>query len=289
MAMPTYVGFINTTVTNSITRAYPAGHAADDIAFFIGQSQSDQATTNNTALPNDAGWTEVTLTNNKTTGSTLFVDAGIRLWWKKLTSSSMPNLALTNAGVGNCWATVIVVRGLPTSGDPYNQIVCNFLDTQSTSVTFPTLTTTNPDCFIINYHNSSFNSNTAQFGSFVNASQANVTSRLQTGSVIGHQVGVFTGEKATAGSISAGTAVLTNANKQVNLIIAAGVPGAAPVTEKIFYGTSGQMYMLKGSKLFNLKSGNFINVKNQTNMIVDLNTGRVYFKIQDNILVDNDN
>jgi hypothetical protein len=223
MAMPTYVGHINSQISSSTTRAYPGGHALDDVAFFFGHGQNGSCYCAPTDL---TPWTEITGLALNTDGTDSAVDRIVKVWWMRLPGSGLANLGVTRVGTGNAYVTMPIIRGLPTTGLPYSKYASSVVNSASTAISFPTLTTNTVDNFIINFHCNSISNGTAQFGSFANANLANVSTRLAVGTVQYNQVGLATGEKAVAGSIGVGTAVLANAAKQINIVIAAGVPGS---------------------------------------------------------------
>lgn len=233
MAMPSYVGAINTVVVSTITRTWPAGHTTNDVAFFIGQGTAATGGWPATPGPNEAGWTEIPLADgDQTSGNVAFVDVRIRLWWKRIPGPSQPSLSIQTNGAGNGWATVLVVRGLPTTGDVWNKIKTLVVNTATTSMVVPAITTSKPDCFILSYIASSTNSASAQYSAFTSSSLANVANRLNTSNTTGHQVYVNTGEKALQGDVVAGSATSATSNKYISLVIAAGEPGPSAAAIK---------------------------------------------------------
>jgi hypothetical protein len=225
MTMPTYIGQINTTCSSNITRAWPGGTQLGDLAVFIGQGNA--TTKNNTAAPNEAGWTEITPLNNQTSGTTTYEDKGIRVWWRLI--ASLSNTPITNNGGGNVWASICVMRGFTTAP---SAMVCSAVDVSSTAINFPNLNV-GTNSLIINYHASARNDAAAQFSTFANANLANVITRIATGGTTGQQTGIVTGESALGGMIGVGTAVLANANKQINLVMAFGDPPLSGVANRL--------------------------------------------------------
>ena len=225
MAIPTYIGQIASFHSSNVSRAVPAGTQVGDLAILIGQSDIGAVDLDTTSGPNEAGWTEITsllVPDRKTNGNVQYVDVGIKMWWRVLASTSnIPFLA-----AGNCMTIVTVLRGFTAAP---TAVACVAQNNSQTGISFPDLIS-GANSLILHIHKSGRNTVTAQFSTFANAGLANVTQRLSVGNAAGYQVGIVTGEKSAEGAIGVGTAVLANANKQLNIVMAFGDAPPAPVT-----------------------------------------------------------
>jgi len=187
--------------------------------------------TNNQVIANDAalktaGWTEFTSSPQGTTGTRLTA------YWKRHDGSES-NPALGDAG-DHTGGQVLVFRGCVTTGSPINVEAGSVAGTASTSVTFPTVTTTEDGCLVVNAVAWSTDSAAAQASSWTNASLASITEIQDSGSTAGNGGGISVaiGVKTSAGAVSGTTATLGTAATQGRLTFAL-IPepaGAGPYT-----------------------------------------------------------
>lgn len=213
MAMPTYIGagaLVARTGTGSANIPYPAGIQANDILVVIGEGSD--------GFPGaPTGFTSKAISTLGSAGTTCQVS------WKRATGSESGNLAHDDGGniVDHWMARMFCFRGAVTSGDPFNQVNTSN-STSSTSVTFPTVTTTADNCLILNCLTWAADNAGPLAGAPTNASLANLAERADGGATNGDGGGIvlITGEKATAGAVSGTTLTLSTSSGQGRVTLA---------------------------------------------------------------------
>jgi len=127
----------------------------------------------------------------------------------------------------------MVIRGVDRA-IPFNAGVGNTA-TAATTITCPSVTTTVPECLIINAVATDYDVNsTAVFASATNANLTNITERIDgsTTQQNGGGLGVFTGLKGTAGSTGSTTVTYTTpiSEESANITLA-----LAPLRRRVMY------------------------------------------------------
>lgn len=217
MALPTFVaaGTVSASAT-AITPGIPAGSAAGDI-FIL----AIETTVPGTVTP-PGSWAHVT-------GSPLQVGTDCRLtvlWLRAVGSDSAPTVADTG---DHQLGRMIAVRGCIATGNPWDGTPGATTDAvRSTSCSIPTITTGVADCFVVGCISTDVpdSTGTAAFSSGANASLANFAERVDDHTSLGDggAVGIFTGEKATAGVVSATTATCAASATKAHMQIALKPP-----------------------------------------------------------------
>lgn len=133
-----------------------------------------------------------------------------------------------NTGGAGTGGQVIGFRGVDTT-NPFNVNVTDSETTSDTSVSIAGLTTTINNCLVVDFASVVA---TRTISAWANASLANLIERVDgtlSDSATTHSVFVNTGEKATAGAVSATTATLSssNSNKALHKVAIAPTPDAA--------------------------------------------------------------
>jgi hypothetical protein len=128
---------------------------------------------------------------------------------------------------------MLLIRGCATSGNPFD-VVAGSTIANSTSISFPAVTTTVNDCEIIQIVTYPFDSFNAEVSGQANAALANITEPFDFGDTTGNGGGfaVTLGEKAVAGAVGNTTATLANTGNMALLTIAMRPP-VASISAKI--------------------------------------------------------
>lgn len=209
----------------SVSISWPT-HAADDIGILVIETGGEGTTLT------PSGWTHVTgspLTDvASTSGSKLHV------LWKRATSSSEPSVSTGDSGDHQI-ANIFTVRGCVTTGNPWDVIASSTKTTASTTVTFPTVTTTVADALVvlIGSRPDDSSSNTA-FSAVSNGNLTSLAESHESGTVSGHGGGfvVASGVKSAAGSV--GSTTMTGPNvTNATFTIGFKPPTAAGVFETV--------------------------------------------------------
>lgn len=208
LVMPTYQaqGTI-TGGTGALTRAWPA-HLVGDVALLAIQTIGEEAATLTTA----SGFT---LLDHCETGSgTTGMASGSRLtvFWCRATSTSMADVVIADAG-DHILPGIFTFRGCRASGDPWNVYALDTKPVESTSLTYPPVTTTVVNCLIVNIGTRGLPDSGASWSSLeANASLSDFTVRADAGSAVGIGCGLtlFTGGLAAIGSSGSTTSTVTS-------------------------------------------------------------------------------
>lgn len=200
MAMPTWQGAGTVTgSTTTLTPTMPSGIAADDILLLVNNSEEDVGSP--TLSPSQGFVLTASSPQDPISGGA----AEINVWWKRAVGSdSAPTI--TNAGNHNV-AVVCLIRGVKTSGDPWNTSSGGTDASSDTSMSITGATTAAGNCLVVAmFANGRSTSNNLTSGP-TNADLATLTKRIDTGVAVGDggYLIVITGEKAAAGAYGATT------------------------------------------------------------------------------------
>lgn len=190
---------------NSVSAAWPANHAVDDVALLV--IETDGAGT--TLTP--AGWTHVT--GSPVTDVASAAGSKLHVLWRRATSTAEANVATGDSG-DHQTARIFVFRGVKTTGDPWNAITTGTKATASTTATLPSITTTVDESLIVGIVSRPDDSaSTTAFGAPVNAGITwDTNADIESGSTSGNGGGfvMVAGVEATASAT--GTTTLTCPN-----------------------------------------------------------------------------
>ena len=233
MAIPQVTG--NGTAVSgagSLTVVWPA-HTAGNIGLLVIETGGEGTTLSITA---PTGWAEVT--GSPVTDVATTAGSKLQVFWKRAASSAEGNVTVPDSG-DHQLARIVTFNGCAPTGNPWNVVTTATKTTASTTVTFPSVTTTVDEvlCVLIATRANDSASTTA-FGlpGAMTSSLAN-RSKSEAGTTSGHGGGfvVFVGEKATAGATGTSSTTCpssTNAMMVIGLrpdpsITIAGQIGAA--------------------------------------------------------------
>lgn len=190
--------------TGDITVPWPT-HAVGDVALLFVES-----TGGNTAVLGTAnGFVEITgspvSTGTGTSGTRLTV------FWCRATSTSMSSPVVTDPG-NHAYGVIITYRNCVESGNPVHQQAEGVNASAGTSVTFPSVTTTQKNCLILLAVTSDVDSASAFCSVPSNANLSSITERQDAGTALGNggALAVFDGGLVTAGSTGTSSATVTS-------------------------------------------------------------------------------
>lgn len=206
MAFPTWqaAGAVVESAVGDISPAWPA-HQADDIGILIVQT-----THGFTRLTVPAGFQEMPVSpQSGSTGSQTGV--GLRVFWKRATGAAEPTpTILFHQHVLR--AQIVTFRGCSTTGRPFTTAAGKETgSSSSTSVVFPSLTTTEPDSLIVDIVRHNIDAAGPKLSGWTNASTQNKIERIDdaTATNLGGGFAVHTAEKPAAGVVDSTTATLS--------------------------------------------------------------------------------
>jgi hypothetical protein len=188
----------------------PAGWAENDIfLMFVEGSDTDTVT-----VP--SGWAQV-LGSPVTQSSGLGTE--LTMLWKRATASES-DVALADVG-DHTYAVIAAYMNCITTGDPWN-ITAAAATASSTAMSFPSATTTLPNCLVINACAHGTDATAARFGAFTNANLAGLTKRLDAGTTQGNGGGlaISDGLLAAAGTTGNTTATATGSTSTGAMTVA---------------------------------------------------------------------
>jgi hypothetical protein len=197
MALPTFVQGSSFFATGATTCAIPTGSTTDDI-MLLAIETANQAI----SIVTPAGWVAVTGSPQGTgSGATSDTCSRMSVFWKRHTGSES-SVTIPDSGDHQIGG-IMTYRGCPTSGDPWNAIASDIETTASTSITWPSVTTTVSDCLVVLITGTGQDTTNVQVSGVTNGALANIQQRanawVTTGG--GGGVAIFDGEKATAGVV----------------------------------------------------------------------------------------
>ena len=194
----------------TVTPGLPAGYQANDIFLYVIESASN---TINTA---PSGYTQVT-NSPQANGANAATDR-LAVYWKRATGSES---APASEGVDHTIAVILCIRGCPTTGNPWD-VTAGDTAGSGTGATCPSVTTTVPNCLVINIFGHGIDAAGAQVTGYTNANLANLTEVVDDSTTSGNGggFGISTGLKASAGATGTTTATLATGNTQVRMTIA---------------------------------------------------------------------
>jgi hypothetical protein len=209
----------------------PAGTDANDVLIMLHEMDP---VLNAAVLGAVTGYADVT---GSPSSQTAGLPTRLTVRWHRATGPESGTVA-TPVVTNHQSARIIGIRGVITSGDPWNQTAAS-VAASSTAVSIDGLTTTVADCLILAAVTTGEDlANTARVSGWANASLTNVVEQVDNwvSSGTGGGIGAATGEKAAAGAVSPTTATLVVANTQARFCMA--LPGAPPAQPRAEYRTA---------------------------------------------------
>ena len=222
MPMPSVfaVGTAASSTGGIITPAIPAGTDANDVCLLVHEMDPVLSAA---ALGAVTGYADELNSPVSNTGG---LPTRLTVRWHRASGAESGTVSCP-AVTNHHSARIIGVRGLATSGNPWNVTAAGTQNDTLTTVTFPTLTTTAVDCLILCAVTTGTDvASTAMVTGWANAGLANIAEQADNwvASGTGGGFAAMTGEKATAGAVAATTATLTTGSFKAMLVIA--LPGS---------------------------------------------------------------
>jgi hypothetical protein len=203
--------------TTTITPALPASIIANDILLIVCESVGAQ----NYATP--SGWAHVNAGGTGISPVVQGTNTQLTVFWRRYDGAfSAPALTGTT---DHALGRMIAIRGCPTIGNPWLVGAGAIEAVSDTSATFPGVTTTFPDCLILEIIASSADvtpAGTAQIGALTNATYTSITEQIDNNDPTGNGgvIGVVSGIKATAGATGSSTITLATAGFKAMMTLA---------------------------------------------------------------------
>lgn len=225
MALPTFTaqGAI-ARGTGAITPAIPASAVTGDIFLLFvetggGTAGADPSITD----PAGGAWTAIGSSIHAGTTPETDPYTKLMVFWSRY-NGTQTDPSVSDTG-NHQTARILGFRGVRAYGNPYNITSTDTEAASDTSGSVAGATTTVNDCLVVIAITSSADpaaNGTAGFSSWTNADLANVTERsdMQSTTGTGGDLGVATGEKATAGAYGATTVTLADAGYKAGITIA---------------------------------------------------------------------
>jgi hypothetical protein len=205
-AIPRWVA--NGTIYNSVS-----GGAVDlpnyevgDIFIMFG------ATANQSFSTSDPGWAQITNSPKGTGTAGIAGSHRLTVWWKRAESAAETDPTIVDGGDHHV-GVIASFRGCIASGDPFSGTSNGAAESSSTTATFTSITTTHPNCLIVNAIATDRDVDTGDgFSAWTNAGLMNVTERFDQGRTTstGSLLGFSTGGLAAPGVT--GQTTVTQAN-----------------------------------------------------------------------------
>jgi hypothetical protein len=210
---------------NALTVAWPT-HLTNDIGILVVETGGEGTTLTITA---PTGW--VAVTGSPVTAVATNAGSKLQVFWKRAASGAETSVTVPDSGDHQV-ARIFTFRGCVTSGNPWDVIGTDTKTTASTTVTWPSVTTTVDETlcvFIASRPNDS--ASTAAFGTISNANLTSIGAAGEAGTNSGHGGGfvVEYGEKLTAGATGTTTATGPNTTN-AEMVIALKPPAALTIS-----------------------------------------------------------
>lgn len=144
-ALPSYVAPTISSIgsansgTTTVTINMPS-HSTDDILFLMAESA-------NQAITTPSGWNALTPYSSGAAGGN--IASGLYTFWKRASSSSEPSAVLTGATLDHVYGIAICISGCPTGSSPIVSQSGTSDNSATNPMSFPTLTTTDPNTAIL--------------------------------------------------------------------------------------------------------------------------------------------
>lgn len=193
--------------TGSITPALPTGWQENDIFVLVMQSMNEAVTT-------PSGWTPFASSPQGTGPAATPGSCRLSLYWKRATSSETAPL-IADSGSRN-QARIFAYSACALSGSPIDAESGDVQASASSSVTWPSVTTTSQGCMVVNALSHAITSSGVRLDTSANADLTNFEEIYDSGAATGGGGGlaVVQGYKDTAGTTGSTTGTLVTSATQ---------------------------------------------------------------------------
>ena len=230
MTIPTIVGtgaVVNIGGNTALSVPIPSGKANGDLLVIVANINDDSITVTATA-----GWVlEKTVVSN----------GGRRLSiYSKISDGTETSCTLTKGGIVNIIAAAICFRGV-YAATPITGIVSSVATTSSTTITYPTTSTTVADCLVVNVDS---NASSSGGGSQTRTSWTNASLVSIAGYIAGFvstygYIVLGAGGKSSAGTVDATTNTCSAAQTPISITFV--INSTQPITatnNNLFFGSN---------------------------------------------------
>ncbi|HEY3142151.1 MAG TPA: hypothetical protein VGJ86_13530 [Acidimicrobiales bacterium] len=211
---PTVVG---TGAVDAATPWVPSLHAstaADDIVLIVCENTGGEA------APAASGYAHISSDATPVSPVVQGVNTQLSVLWKRAGAGES---APTVTGPSNHAATrTISIRGCPTIGNPWHVVAVASSATSSTAASWPGVTTTVPDCLILEIIATGTDTTIAQLGVLTNGNYTSITEQMDNWTNVGAGggIGLVSATFAAQGATGQSTATLTTAATKAYMTIA---------------------------------------------------------------------
>ncbi len=255
----------------ALTVAWPT-HLTNDIGILVVETGGEGTTLTITA---PTGW--VAVTGSPVTDVATNAGSKLQVFWKRAASAAETSVTVPDSGDHQV-ARIFTFRGCVTTGNPWDVIGTDTKTTASTTVTWPSVTTTVDETlcvFIASRPNDS--ASTTAFGAISNANLTGRGEAGEAGTTSGHGGGfvVAYGQKATAGAIGTTTATGPNTTN-AEMVIALKPPAALTISaDPGSYSLTGAAATLLETFILSADPGSYILTGVDATLVFASNTALV--------------
>jgi hypothetical protein len=212
---------------SSITPAFPGSLAVDDVIIGIGE------TIGGVTFPTLAtnGFAHVSSDGTPVSPVVQGINTSLHVVWRRydgvVTAHAWGDSGDHNQG------RYIAIRGCPTTGNPWHIVSVASSATSDTAATWPGVTTTVPDCLVLEIASTSADIGTAQIAAITNGAYTSITEQMDNATALGNggvlicYSAVFAGPGATGQSTGTVVTAGTKAYMTLAFVAAAGAGGVA--------------------------------------------------------------
>jgi hypothetical protein len=231
--MPPTIVAVGAVAANAatITPAFPASMAVDDVIIGIGESVGGA----NFPTIATNGFAHVASDATPVSPVVQGVNTQLSVVWRRYDGVVTAH-AWGDSGDHNL-GRYLAVRGCPTTGNPWHVAAVATSATSNTAASWPGVTTTVDDCLVLEICATSADIGTAQISTITNAAYTSIAEQIDNATTLGNGgvIICYSATKATAGATGQSTATLTTAGTKAYMTIAfapAAGGGVAPQTSQ---------------------------------------------------------
>lgn len=253
------------STTGDITVPWPV-HQVGDIGLLI-----VEAGTWPTGLTTPNGFVEVTNSPQRAGSSGASGATELSIYWCRATSAAMPSPVANFVG-SKIRGQIITVRGCKPTGSPFNATAGNVTASATSTLSWPSLTTTKDNCLILGFGTHGFAGLQSRADNIANSNLEYPYRYFDYGSNEGMGRFSWRARKAMAGAIGNTTGSLPGTTFQARIVLALDPYEAGFDLEQGTYGDVGQPAVIARDRSIIAESGSYIITAEDT----PLDLGRAY-------------
>ncbi len=220
--VPLFIGVGTFDSSGSTSRpTYPANILPGDLIMLLVENGGADA-----AIGTPAGFTQFSNSPQVDTSGTSSNQTRLAVFYKRATGAETGTLSITVIG-DHVGAQMALFRSVRPSGNPFDVTAGGIGVGAQTSLTLPGLTTTLPNCLIVNCIGVGYDGDgTAEFSAWANGSLASITEAIDVtdSGNAGTGLGMAYGIKTVAGVVAATTVTAAHSERHAYLTIALAPP-----------------------------------------------------------------